>query len=327
MKKIVIVGGAGYVGSMLVPRLLERGYTVKGFHLLWFGNNLPAGVEVQQRDAMQICEDDLKDIDTVIFIAGLSNDPMVDYSPSENFIQNAACPAYPAYTAKRASVRRFIHGGSCSVYGYTVNQLYDEQSPSVSNNPYCISKLQGEFAGIQQADDKFSVIALRQGTISGYSPRMRLDLVVNTMFKGAVQDGIIRIDNPAIWRPILAIQDAIDGYVRALEAAPEISGIFNVASGNYTIGEVGDYVAEGVKEYLGLSPRIMVNNVQDFRNYKVSWEKAQNVLGFHPRLSIKDIVKDLAENLEKFKNFNDEIYYNIRTFKTLSARTSEGPTR
>src|SRR5262249_49751817 len=141
-------------------------------------------------------------------LAGLSNDPMAEYSPWQNFIDNAASPAYLAYTAKRAGVRRFIFGSSCSVYGHAVNKLYDEESPAACSYPYGISKLQGEVGCLQLADDSFSVIALRKGTVCGYSPRMRLDLVINTMFKCALQDGAVVVNNPSIWRPILTIQDA-----------------------------------------------------------------------------------------------------------------------
>lgn len=322
--KVVIAGGAGYIGSSLVPRLLARGYEVRVYDLLWFGNGLPPAAEVVNRGVLDITEADLKGVDAVIFIAGLSNDPMAEYSPAQNFIENASSPAYLAYTAKRAGVRRFIHGGSCSVYGYTVNELYDETAPAVCGYPYGISKMQGEFGCSQLADDKFSVIALRKGTVCGYSPRMRLDLVINTMFKSAMQDKVIIVNNPSIWRPILAVRDAVDGYVRALEASPEISGIFNIASGNYTIGEVADYVAEGVKDYAGIDANILVRNVQDFRNYKVSWEKATKVLGFKPRFDAKDIVKDLAENVSRFSDFDNPRYYNIRTFQSLTKKPVEG---
>jgi nucleoside-diphosphate-sugar epimerase len=315
--KIAVAGGAGYIGSVLIPRLLARGYDIKVIDLLWFGNQLPATVELDRRSVMDMREDDLEGVDMVIFIAGLSNDPMAEFSPARNFVDNASAPSYLAYIAKRAGVRRFIHGGSCSVYGYTVNELYDEDSPAVSHYPYGISKLQGEFGCTQLADNKFSVIALRQGTVCGYSPRMRLDLVVNAMFKSALKDNVIIANNPAIWRPILAIRDAADAYIRSIESAPEISGIFNVASGNYTIGELADYVSEGVREFTGAEPSMLVRNVQDIRNYKVSWEKARNVLGFHPQRSVKDIVKELVENLPKFKDFDNPAYYNIQTFESL----------
>jgi len=315
--KVLVAGGAGYIGSALVPRLVSRGYDVEVLDLLWFGNHLEPGIKVSQRNIMELSESDLKGTDAVIFLAGLSNDPMAEYSPARNFVDNGSAPSYLSYIAKRAGVKRFIHGGSCSVYGYTVNELYDESSPTISSYAYGISKLQGEFGCVQQADKQFSVIALRKGTVCGYSPRMRLDLVVNTMFKCAICDGVITVNNPAIWRPILAISDAVDAYIRALEASPEISGIFNIASGNHTIGEVADYVLEGVKRHLNVDAQVVVKNIQDFRNYKVTWEKARNVLGFHPRASVNEIVKELAENMRSFEDFENSKYYNIRTFRAI----------
>jgi nucleoside-diphosphate-sugar epimerase len=128
---------------------------------------------------------------------------------------------------------------------------------------------------------------------------------------------VITVNNPAIWRPLLAIQDAASAYVRAVEAPGSISGVFNVASGNYTLGEVADCVQIGVKEALGIGARIVIKNVQDYRNYKVSTEKARNVLSFKPRFDVEQIVKELASNLESFNEFDTDRFYNIRVFKAL----------
>ncbi len=319
--RILIAGGAGYIGSVLTPKLLNRGYEVDVIDLLWFGCHLPKTVKVIEKDIMDLEEKNLEDYDQVIFLAGLSNDPMAEYSPARNFIENASMPAYLAYISKRSGVKRFIHGGSCSVYGYTVNELYDEDSPTISNYPYGISKLQGEYGCLKMLDEKFSVIAFRQGTVSGYSPRMRLDLVINTMFKSAIQNGKITVTNPAIWRPILAIQDAVSAYVRAVESPLEISGIFNVASGNYTVGELADYVQAGVKDSLDIDATIQINNIKDFRNYKVSFDKARNILSFKPSFDVKNIVSELSKNLDKFNDFDNERFYNILTFKKLNPNT------
>jgi len=317
--KILIAGGAGYIGSVLVPKLLERGYEVDVIDQLWFGNHLPSEIKVKQKKLLSLTEKDVKDYEQIIFLSGLSNDPMAEYSPAQNFVENGSAPAYLSYIAKRAGVKRYIYASSCSVYGYTVNELYDEQCPAVSSYPYGISKLQGEFASLQlQDDDTFSVICLRQGTVSGYSPRMRLDLIVNTMFKSAVSGGVITVNNPAIWRPVLAIQDAASAYIRAIEAPEGISGVFNICSGNYTVGEVADYVKDGVEKYLKTAVKIQIKHMQDFRNYKVSINKARKVLSFKPRFNIEDIVRDLAVNLDKFKDFDNEQYYNIVTFKKIS---------
>jgi nucleoside-diphosphate-sugar epimerase len=324
--RILVAGGAGYVGSVLTPKLVARGYEVDVVDLCWFGNRLPSTVRVIQRDILDLSEDDLRGYETVIFLAGLSNDPMADFSPAKNFIYNAACPAYLAYRAKRAGARRFIYAGSCSVYGYTVNQLYDETSPAVSTYPYGISKLQGEFAAMQLRDDAFSVIALRKGTISGYSPRMRFDLVVNTMFKTALATNTIVVNNPAIWRPILSMQDAANSYVRAVEASPAVSGVFNIASGNYTLGELADYVREALLDFVGVDPRIEIRHMSDIRNYKVSFERAETVLGFKPAHNVRDIVHELVNHVSQFRgNWDDPRYYNIETFKAMVTAAVSSP--
>lgn len=316
--KILITGGAGYIGSALVPKLQERGYTVDVLDLLWFGNHLPEDVKVFKKDIFELTEDELKDYDQVMFLAGLSNDPMAEFSPAKNFIYNASSPSYLAYIAKRAGVRKFIYASSCSVYGYTVNELYDETAPAVSSYPYGISKLQGEEAVLRMADPNFSVICFRKGTVSGYSPRMRLDLIVNTMFKTAVQTGEVIVNNPSIWRPILSIDDAVSAYIRAVESADGINGVFNLSSGNYTVGEVADLVKEAVESKMGTKVRLNIKNIKDFRNYKVSNDKAITTLSFKPKHDVTAILHNLIANYDKFTDFDNPNYYNIHVFKNLS---------
>jgi len=315
--RLLIAGGAGYVGSALIPRLLQRGYQVDVVDLFWFGNNLPQETGLLSKDLFDVTVEDLKKYDQVIFLAGLSNDPMAEFSPSKNFIYNAAAPAYLAYIAKKAGVKRYIYASSCSIYGYTVNELYDETRTVASSYPYGISKLQGEQAVMNLMDAEFSVIALRKGTISGYSPRMRLDLIVNTMFRTALHEETITIHNPAIWRPILAIEDAITAYVRAVEAHESISGIFNIASGNYTVGEVGDLVKTEIEQQLGVKVQLLIRRSQDFRNYKVSFEKAKNVLSFHPQHDIRAIICQLVKEMNKFSDWENPMYYNIQMLREM----------
>jgi nucleoside-diphosphate-sugar epimerase len=316
--RLLIAGGAGYVGSVLIPRLIERGYKVDVVDLFWFGNHLPRQAGILNKDIFQLTVEDLEPYDQVIFLAGLSNDPMAEYSPSKNFVFNAAAPAYLGYIAKIAKVKRYIYACSCSVYGYTENELYDETRPVSSSYPYGISKLQGEQAVMQLVDDNFSVISLRKGTICGYSPRMRLDLIINTMFKTAMRDRTITVNNPSIWRPILSIEDAATAYIRAVEADQKISGIFNIASGNYTVGEVGDLIKSAVEERLSLRLNLCIKHIQDFRNYKVSVEKAANVLSFHPSGNVKSIVGSLIDNREQFQDWDNPAYSNIQVFKQMA---------
>ncbi len=317
MKKILLAGGAGYIGTELCKRLMKLDYDITVMDNLWFGNNLDSKIKLIQKDIFKVNSKDLEGFDVVIFLAGVSNDPMAEFSPSENFIQNAACPAYLSYESKRAGVKRFIYASSCSVYGYTVDELYDESSPTTCAYPYGISKLQGENGVMQLADEKFSVISLRQGTVCGYSDRMRFDLVVNTMFKNALMHGEITVNNPSIWRPIFHIQDACTAYIRAIQAPDNISGIFNVASDNYTLGQIGDVVSVEMSKLLDKEIKVHINDVKDFRNYKVSIQHAKLTLGFTPIYTVKDIIHDLFQKTANLTNLEDEKFYNIKVFKSL----------
>jgi len=318
--RILVAGGAGYIGTFLVPVLIERGYDVEVIDLMWFGNHLPKTVKAAQKDLFKCREEDLKGYEQVVFLAGLSNDPMAEFDPSMNFIFNGALPSYIAFLAKKAGVKRFIYASSCSVYGYTVNELYNEESPVTCGYPYGISKLQGERGVLQLTDKNFSVIALRQGTVCGYSPRMRLDLIVNTMFKFAITERKITVANPSIWRPILDIRDATTAYLRAIQADYSLNGVFNIASGNYTVGQVGDMVKYEMEKLIGEKIDIEIKNIADYRNYKVATEKAKTHLGFQPRHTIEDIIEHLYEHKTQFEDYDNDQFFNIRVFKKLIAR-------
>ncbi len=321
--RILIAGGAGYIGTVLAPRLAFRGYDVTVADLAWFGNHLPPEIPFVHKDVMKITESDLVGTDVVIFLAGLSNDPMAEFSPVLNYIHNAAAPANLAYLAKRAGVRRFVFASSCAVYGFTDDEMWDEDSPTATEHPYGISKLQAE-AGIRHLQDSsFSVIILRMGTVCGYSPRMRLDLVINTIFKTALQDDRITISNPSIWRPILSIQDAAAAYVRSVEAAPSVSGTFNIASENTTLGALADQIESTLKRELDLEPQLRILEETDVRNYKVSVDRASVQLGFEPSHGIDRIVEDLIRNRAAFADMDNPNYYNISTFRTLLTDGSE----
>jgi len=137
------------------------------------------------------------------------------------------------------------------------------------------------------------------------------------MFRTAMQEGTITIKNPSIWRPILAMEDAISAYIRVIEAHESISGIFNIASGNYTVGEVGDLVKAEIEQQLGAKVNLVIQHLLDFRNYKVSFEKAKNVLSFHPQHDVRAIIRQLVKEMDKFSDWNNPVYYNIQMFREL----------
>ena len=146
---------------------------------------------------------------------------------------------------------------------------------------------------------------------------MRLDLIVNTMFKSAMKDHVITVNNPSIWRPILSIDDAATAYIRAVEANQKISGFFNIASVNYTVGEVADLVKSAIRERMGIQVHLEIKHIQDFRNYKVTTEKAANVLSFHAAGDVRSMVFNLVDNFDKFRDLDNPLYSNIQSFRKM----------
>jgi nucleoside-diphosphate-sugar epimerase len=315
--KVLIIGGAGYIGSRLVPELVGIGHEITIVDKLWFGNYLPATVKIIQQDSLSLKEDFMRGFDAVIFLSGLSNDPMAEFSPSLNFVANASAPVHAAYLAKQAGVKKFIYADSCSVYGFTGGEEIDENYIPKSTYPYGVSKMLGGLGVLQFMDSNFSTICLRQGTVSGFSPRMRFDLFVNTMYMKAMTEGKIVVNNTAIWRPLLAISDAVNAYVKALEAPFGISGIFNVSSGNLQIGGAAERINDYFKRVRGVNLQLEINNVVDMRNYRVSNKKAQEVLGVKFKGSIESILDELNEHFGNHFDFGHDNFYNIKVFKKL----------
>lgn len=315
--KILIGGGAGYIGTALVPELIKDGYNVEVIDLLWFGNYLPKKVKVIEKDLLDLTVKDFKGVDVFIFLAGLSTDSMAEHSPSKNFIMNGALPAYLAYLAKVAGVKRFIYASSSSIYGNTKGKFFTEADSTVSKYPYAISKLQGENGVMNLADENFSVISLRQGTVSGYSPRMRMDLVVNAMFKTAMLENKIVVNNPKIWRPLYGMQDCIMAYCKVLDLPFSISGVFNVASQNYQVGEIGEKVKNKIKSLTNKEISIEVKYFADDRDYAMDFTKATKELLFSPKQKVEDIVEELFMHKNEIGDLNNDQYYNIRIFEKI----------
>ncbi|OYU96413.1 MAG: hypothetical protein CFE21_08435 [Bacteroidetes bacterium B1(2017)] len=316
-KKVLIMGGAGFIGTVLSPYLHDAGYDVTVADACWFGNYLPSHIKLIQTDLFDLKKEDLVPYDSIIFLAGLSNDPMAEFSPKSNFILNTALPSYIGFLAREAGVKKMIFASSCSVYGYTLNKTYTEEDPAICNYPYGVSKLQGERSLLALAEENFRVVCIRQGTVCGYSPRMRLDLAMNTMFKNAIQNHKITLSNHRIWRPILGLNDLCEGYKQAIEFDQEGGHIFNLSSFNTTVGELATSVIGFVKEKMNIDVAIEDQNVQDYRNYKVSTEKAKNLLHYNAKQNDLDIISELYNNLSSFSDFTDERFFNIQVFKKL----------
>jgi nucleoside-diphosphate-sugar epimerase len=182
---------------------------------------------------------------------------------------------------------------------------------------YGISKLQCE-TGLQTLEDEtFKPIVFRKGTVGGWSPKMRYDLVVNTMLKTAFTTGKIVVNNPKIWRPLIDIRDVIQGYERAIEADPNVSGVFNLSGQNMTIGNLGELITEELNSR-NYSVELIINENNDVRNYKVSTEKIEDELNFKSRFTVMDSVYEILDNVDPTcYDFNREEFSNIATFQKV----------
>ena len=317
MKKLLLVGGAGYIGTRLSNYLLEKKYDVTVVDNFWFGDFIDNGVNKIKKNLWDLTPQDLEGFDAVLFLAGLSNDPMAMFRPDLNFIENSSAPVYLGFIAKQAGVKRFICASSCSVYGYTKNKTLNENSLVKPTYAYGISKLQCEQGLMTLEDDNFRPILFRKGTVGGWSPKMRYDLVVNTMLKSAITTGKITVNNAKLWRPLIDIRDVIQGYEKAIEADLDITGIFNLSGGNFTIGDLGNVVYQKLIQY-GHSVKLEILNNPDVRNYKVSTSKIEDELGFKSQYSPNDSLQEILDQIDiNNYDFTKDIYYNINIFKQV----------
>ena len=260
---------------------------------------------------------DIEGYSAVLFLAGLSNDPMAQFRPDLNFIENNAAPAYLAFITKQAGVKRFIGASSCSVYGYTKNRTLNENSRIKPSYAYGISKLQCEKGVITLEDNDFKPILFRKGTVGGWSPKMRYDLVVNTMLKTALTENKIVVNNPKLWRPLVDIRDVIQGYEKAIEADSDISGIYNLSGVNMTIGDLGKVIHSELLER-GFDIELDIKDIKDVRNYKVDTFKIEDELGFKSKYTPLDSVKEILSKIDLDNyDFSKDEFYNINTFKKV----------
>ena len=317
--KILITGGAGYIGSRLVPFLAEHGYQITVIDKFDVGCNLDhhPNVNVLNLDLFDTNEGHYRGHDVVIHLAGLSNDPMANFNPSDNFIQNLAGTSLVAYLSRKAGVTKFFCAGSCSVYGMTKQTILDESVIPESEFPYAISKIQSEHALLQLARNDFQVVILRQATVFGWAPRMRTDLVVNTMVKNAITDGTIFVNDPFLSRPLIHVDDLCEVYYRLITSKHELPSILNVATDNYTIKEIAECVHQTLVPYL---PNLLIvnRNLPDPRSYRVSTDLLLKSIGTWDPITIEQAVTALINYMPitDLESWNDTRWLNIELYKT-----------
>ncbi|MFA5097237.1 MAG: NAD-dependent epimerase/dehydratase family protein [Candidatus Margulisiibacteriota bacterium] len=322
-KHVLVVGGAGYLGSVLVRQLLKRGFKVRVLDILMYGEaplkelekdknfELVAG-DMRNISTLVMC---LDGIDSVVNLAAIVGDPACKDKPEAaietNFLANKAL----AEACKYNQINRFIYASTCSVYGSMEgDKLLTEESPLNPVSLYARSKIQSEEGILAMEDENFAPVILRMSTLYGYSPRMRFDLVVNTMTKTAVAEKKIFVHGGGTqWRPLLHVADAAAAYVKCLDAPlKKIKGqIFNVGSEKLNI-QIRD-IAKAVKTQVPQADVIMEGDTTDPRNYFVSFSKLNKKLRFSIAQKLDTSIERMKDALTsgEIKNANDPKYYNV----------------
>jgi nucleoside-diphosphate-sugar epimerase len=326
--RVLVTGGAGYIGSVLVRQLLDRGHAVRVLDRLYWGlgplTEVLPQIELVHTDIRDVDPAWFEGIDGVVHLAGLSNDPTANFDPQANWEMNAEATSVLAQACRRAGVQRFVFGSSCSLYdGLPDGATYDEEAPIAPRGPYAESKRFGELALQSLAGPGFCPVILRQGTVFGWSPRMRFDLVVNTFVKDALASGRLLLHGGGLmWRPLVDVTDAAGAQIAALEApAADVRGqIINVVQDNYQIRELAMLVAGSVGLVSGNVNLEVVPAPALVRNYRCSSDKLVQLLGYRPRRTVLESVDNMVELVGKSPstNFSHPRYYNIDWMLLLS---------
>src|SRR3954452_12331296 len=325
---ILVAGGAGYIGCVLVPRLVERGYRVHVLDRLYFGDEGLAAIrdriDVVVADVREIPPSALDGVDGVINLSGLSNDPTAEFDPEANWQMNAIATEKLGQMCVERGIERYVFASSCSLYDGLPPGMHDETAPIEPIAAYATSKRYGEEALLKLGDKGLVPVLLRNGTVYGHSPRMRFDLVVNTFVKDALLNGKLMLHGGGwMWRPLVDIRDVADAMIAAYEApAEKVRGeIFNVVHSNYQIRELAMIVAGSVQLHTGRAIELEeVPAPKLNRNYECANAKLSTTLGFIPRLSVLEAVSDLLTKLDPNDRtlLTDPRAYNIRWLELLN---------
>jgi nucleoside-diphosphate-sugar epimerase len=285
--RLFVTGGCGYVGTSLVPALLDDGHHVVVIDTEWFGNALPNSTQLQciRGDVRDSSIYPNKEFDAVIHLANIANDPSVDLNPELSWEVNTLATLQLLHWAKRVSVKDFIYASSGSVYGLSDEPRVTENLPLLPISTYNKTKIVAEQI-VSNWRDEFRVISLRPATICGYSPRMRFDLAVNLLTYQALSNRYIKVLGGAQVRPNIHINDMVQVYRHFINNRKIPSGSYNAGFENLTILEIAMRIADEV------GAEINVEESNDPRSYRLDSSKLLDT-GFKPQYGINDAIADL----------------------------------
>ncbi|MEM7369278.1 MAG: SDR family oxidoreductase [Bacteroidota bacterium] len=322
-QKVFVTGGAGYVGAVLIPKLLDKGYEVTVLDLMIYGDDvLPDHPRLSKlkgdiRDQALLSQS-IPGHDAVIHLACISNDPSFDLNPTLGKSINLDAFEPMVQIAKNGGVKRFIYASSSSVYGIKDEPSVTEDMSLEPLTDYSKFKAMcEEILAKYQAPD-FTTVTIRPSTVCGYSPRQRLDLVVNILTNLAINRGEITVFGGSQKRPNIHIADMTDLYLELLELPDEkIAGkIFNAGYENHPVAELADIV----KDVIGPGVNIATSPTDDLRSYHVSSQKIREELGFEAKHSIMDAVAELKKAFDEGRlpdSLSDPKYFNVKLMQLI----------
>ena len=302
---IFVTGGCGYKGTVLVPKLLKRGYKVKVLDVQWFGNFLPShpNLEVTKGDVRDIDSINLQGIDTIIHLSSVANDPCGDLDPKLTWEISALATMQLADKALRQGVKQFIYASSGSVYGIKDEDQVTEDLELKPVSEYNKTKMVSERVLLSYQDDMM-VQVIRPATVCGISPRMRLDVAVNLLTMQALEKGKITVFGGNQARPNIHMDDITEVYLHFIDH-PEQTGVFNAGFENITILDIANLITK----YIPVE--IIVTDSNDPRSYRINSDKLLST-GFKPKKTVEHAVQEIIENYRSGILSDEDRFYNLK---------------
>lgn len=303
--KLLVTGACGYKGSVLVPKLLDAGHEVLAIDTQWFGNFLlpHQNLVVQKRDVRDLSNIDMGDIEGVIHLASIANDPCGDLNPKLTWEVSALATMQLADKAKRSGVKHFIYASSGSVYGVKSEKNVVEDLPLEPISEYNKTKMVSERV-LQSYSQEMIVQIVRPATVCGLSPRMRLDVSVNMLTMQALMNGEITVFGGMQTRPNIHIDDITNLYLYLLEN-PDVTGVFNAGFENLSIMDIANLVAEKIPTKIVTTPS------NDPRSYRINSDKLLST-GFKPVKSVEIAIDEIIQAYRSGKLKNENRFYNLK---------------